>query len=281
MIEPNREGDSDATPDPDQPSTAGSGDLIPARPDTSRAETTSPQDAAHASNIMILWPDRSSRAHDGDDDTVASPNLRLNRRRRRMASMAAVALIAAAFGAAGGASTTLAISHHLAANQPAPDNRAEAETAALRGNLAQLTNDLAALRGDFDRAGRSRTAQIGKIGERLDKMEKTQDEGATKLARLADAQDKLRAVATGEITGSVAQKSDARIDGKADPRRLPIVDGWTLTKVTGGGAMVDGPGGLYEAYPGDPLPGLGRVDAVRYQDGRWVVVTSKGLIIRR
>ena len=45
--------------------------------------------------------------------------------------------------------------------------------------------------------------------------------------------------------------------------------------------MVDGPGGLYEAYPGDPLPGLGRVDAVRYQDGRWVVVTSKGLIIRR
>ncbi len=281
MIEPNREGDSDAKPDPDQPRTAGSGDLIPARQDAPRGETTSPHDAANGSNIMILWPDRSSRAHGRDDDTAASPNLRSSRRRRRMVSMAAVALIAAAFGAAGGAATTVAISHRLTANQPTQDNRAEAETATLRGNLAQLTNDLAALRGDFDRAGRGRTAQIGKIGERLDKVEKIQDEGATKIARLAEAQDKLRAIATGDVTGSIAQKSDARLDGKADPRRLPIVDGWTLTKVTGGGAMVDGPGGLYEAYPGDPLPGLGRVDAVRYQDGRWVVVTSKGLIIRR
>lgn len=281
MIEPNREGDSDAKPDPDQPTTAGSGDLIPARPDTVRAEATSPQDAASSSNIMILWPDRSSRAHDRGDDTVASSNPRSRRQRRRMVSMAAVALIAAAFGAAGGAVTTIAVGHHLAANQPPPDHRAETEAAALRGNLAQLTNDLAALRGDFDRAGRGRTAQIGKVSERLDKVEKTQDEGAAKLAKLAEAQDRLRAVATGEVTGSIAQKSDARLDGKAEPKRLAIIDGWTLTKVTGGGAMVDGPGGLYEAYPGDPLPGLGRVDAVRYQDGRWVVVTSKGLIVRR
>ena len=27
------------------------------------------------------------------------------------------------------------------------------------------------------------------------------------------------------------------------------------------------------------VPGLGRVDAIRKQDGRWVVVTSKGLIV--
>jgi hypothetical protein len=26
------------------------------------------------------------------------------------------------------------------------------------------------------------------------------------------------------------------------------------------------------------VPGLGRVDAIRKQDGRWVVVTSRGLI---
>ena len=31
--------------------------------------------------------------------------------------------------------------------------------------------------------------------------------------------------------------------------------------------------------PAIPFPGLGRVDAIRSQDGRWVVVTSKGLIV--
>ena len=27
------------------------------------------------------------------------------------------------------------------------------------------------------------------------------------------------------------------------------------------------------------VPGLGRIEAIRKQDGRWVVVTSKGLIL--
>jgi hypothetical protein len=29
------------------------------------------------------------------------------------------------------------------------------------------------------------------------------------------------------------------------------------------------------------VPGVGRVDAIRKQDGHWVVVTSKGLIVGR
>ena len=38
---------------------------------------------------------------------------------------------------------------------------------------------------------------------------------------------------------------------------------------------------MYEVYAGDLVTGLGRVDAIRKQDGRWVVVTSKGLIVAR
>jgi hypothetical protein len=33
-----------------------------------------------------------------------------------------------------------------------------------------------------------------------------------------------------------------------------------------------------EVEQGDLVPGLGRIDAIRKQDGRWVVVTSKGVI---
>ena len=54
-----------------------------------------------------------------------------------------------------------------------------------------------------------------------------------------------------------------------------------LREVADGGALIEGRRGIYEVYPGDPVPGLGRVDAIRKQDGRWVVVTSKGLIVAR
>ena len=62
----------------------------------------------------------------------------------------------------------------------------------------------------------------------------------------------------------------------------PIVDGWVLTSVgRRGNAIVASRNGFYEVYPGDPLPGVGRVQDIRYQDGRWVVITPKGLIVRK
>jgi hypothetical protein len=45
--------------------------------------------------------------------------------------------------------------------------------------------------------------------------------------------------------------------------------------------LIEGRQGIFEVYAGDPVPGLGRIDAIRRQDGHWVVVTSKGLIVAR
>jgi hypothetical protein len=91
-----------------------------------------------------------------------------------------------------------------------------------------------------------------------------------------------------ETTGSIANspsevkpKGDLKADYKAT-EKPPIVDGWVLTSVgRRGNAIVASRGGFYEVYPGDPLPGVGRVQDIRYQDGRWVVITPKGLIVRR
>jgi hypothetical protein len=46
-----------------------------------------------------------------------------------------------------------------------------------------------------------------------------------------------------------------------------------------GTALLEGRMGLIEVDQGDVVPGLGRVDAIRKQDGRWVVVTPRGLIM--
>ena len=68
---------------------------------------------------------------------------------------------------------------------------------------------------------------------------------------------------------------------KPEIARLPTVEGWVIRDVGNGGALIEGRQGMYEVYAGDPVPGLGRVDAIRKQDGKWVVVTSKGLIVAR
>ncbi len=69
---------------------------------------------------------------------------------------------------------------------------------------------------------------------------------------------------------------------KVEVARLPTVEGWVLREASNGCALIESRRqGIYEVYPGDPIPGIGKVDAIRKQDGRWVVVTSKGLIVPR
>ncbi|WP_236843279.1 hypothetical protein [Bradyrhizobium icense] len=118
-----------------------------------------------------------------------------------------------------------------------------------------------------------------------------------KLAKLSETVDKLRVaqasattaaaapLAAKDVTGSMPQQAAAAPAPLPSPKpelaRPPTVEGWILRDVANGIALIESRGGMYEVYAGDPVPGLGRVDAIRKQDGRWVVVTSKGLIIAR
>jgi hypothetical protein len=57
------------------------------------------------------------------------------------------------------------------------------------------------------------------------------------------------------------------------------VPGWSVRDVYRGVAMLQSRlGGMVEVEPGDVLPSLGRIESIRRQDGRWVVVTSRGMI---
>ena len=89
-----------------------------------------------------------------------------------------------------------------------------------------------------------------------------------------------------DVTGAIAPPATVAAAvplpaPKPEIARLPTVEGWVLRDVAYGGALIQSRRGLYEVYAGDAVPGLGRVDAIRKQDGRWVVVTSKGLIAAR
>jgi hypothetical protein len=58
-----------------------------------------------------------------------------------------------------------------------------------------------------------------------------------------------------------------------------VVEGWTLLDYYAGRAVIENRNGtLFEVGPGSNLPGLGRVESIKRQDGRVVVATPKGII---
>ena len=210
--------------------------------------------------------------------------------KRRLAALAAVVALAAVAGALGGAVATAGFGHYPG------DGATTAGNSALEATVARIDADIAALKASVENTAKANTAQVGKTGDRLDKVEKAQAEPAAKLAKLSEAVDKLRVApvasvaaaaapaAAKEVTGSIsppATATPAAAAPKTEVARLPTLEGWVLRDVANGAALIEGRRGMFEVYAGDPIPGLGRVDAIRRQDGRWVVVTGKGLIVAR
>jgi hypothetical protein len=210
--------------------------------------------------------------------------------KRRIAALAAVVALAILAGALGGALATAALTHVAGDDAAIPGNHA------LEATVARIDADILALKAGVEHTSRLGMSQFNKTSDRLDKLEKAQAEPAAKIAKLSEAVDKLRAApATApapvaaapapakDVTGSVTPPATAAAAAapKVEVGRLPTLDSWVLRDVARGGALIEGRQGIFEIYAGDLVPGLGRVDAIRRQDGRWVVVTSKGLIVAR
>jgi hypothetical protein len=238
-----------------------------------------------------IWDDEGVAAKPANDEKPASSG------NRRFAAMAAIVVLATAAGAIGGALATAGLGYYT---KPATAAAAPPKDTALEASIARIDADVVALKAGLEHASKSGTSQFNKTSDRLDKLEKAQAEPAAKLAKLSETVEKLKAAAAApapvaaaqpaaarDVTGSVtapvttAAATPAAAAPKSEIGRLPTVDGWVLRDVSNGGALIEGRRGLYEVYAGDPVPGLGRVDAIRRQDGRWVVVTSKGLIVAR
>jgi hypothetical protein len=259
--------------------------------EAAKPEAAKPEALRFPGNVMIMSP--GDRAWNGDStgakaeaEKSAEPS-----GKRRIAALAAVVVLATVAGALGGALATAGLGH-FAGGEPAV-----AKDSALEASVARIDADIVALKAGVERTSKMGMSQFNKTSDRLDKVEKAQAEPAAKLAKLSEAVDKLRAtpqaaqaavaaaipVAAKDVTGSVTPPATAApaAQAKTEVGRLPTVDGWVLRDVANGGALIESRRGIYEVYAGDPIPGVGRVDAIRKQDGRWVVVTSKGLIVAR
>ena len=252
-------------------------------PSSSAANSDAPRAAG---KVMIMSAgDRSWDRDSADADANTEPRQGMLGK-RRLAALAVVVLATVA-GALGGALAMASLSHFVGEEAAGAGNRT------LESAIARIDADIQNLKVSVEHTSKMAMSQYNKTSDRLDRLEKAQLEPAAKLAKLSEAVDKLRTappaapvaaapVAAKEVTGSIAPPAAApAAPPKVDVGRLPTVEGWVLRDVANGGALIEGRYGIYEVYAGDPVPGLGKVDAIRRQDGRWVVVTSKGLVVAR
>lgn len=288
--------DHEAPPKPDAPRVE-SPKVAAASGTDAKAETEAAAERKPGKLIVMPPADRSWDREGFAAHTKANQP-RETAGKRRLSAMAAVVAIAAGVGALSGALATGAVMRFAA---PAAAPVQVADTSALDASVARIDADLVALKANVEQTSKTGLSQYNRTSDRLDKLEKAQAEPMAKIARLSETVDKLRAAppaaaaapaqaAAGtsarETTGSIAPApAIAAAPPPAAPKtevgRLPTIEGWRLRDVANGGALIEGRGGLYEVYAGDPIPGVGRVDAIRRQDGRWVVVTPRGLIVAR
>jgi hypothetical protein len=252
-----------------------------------------------AGKMLIMSPgDRAWRG-----ETGAKAEAEPAPAKRRFGAMAAVVALATIAGAVGGAFATMGMIHTTDAVATAPTPA----SVALEAVIARIDADVQQLKSGLDHTSKTALTQFNKTSDRLEKIEKAQAEPTARLAKLSEAVEKLRAapapapvvaavapaavapVAPKDVTGSVTPSAVATsapvaaaapaTPPKPEVARLPTVEGWTLADVGYGGALIRNRRGTWEVYAGDRIPGLGRIDAIRKQDGHWVVVTEKGLIV--
>ena len=198
----------------------------------------------------------------------------------RFTLLAASLALAAALGGMAGALAAYGLARPGPLPQVAAGRTNLDEIQALKENVVQARVELAALKVSIDSANRNAGAQFTRIGERIERIERVQAEPTTKLNKAVEMLDRMARGDGGpqpkEVTGSVAPPP-ALAHGPNQPPKSGV-EGWVVRDVHRGTALIEGRMGMIEVEQGDLVPGLGRVDAIRKQDGRWVVVTSRGLI---
>jgi hypothetical protein len=226
-------------------------------------------------------------------------------RSTRFALLAASIAIAASFGAIGGSLGAAkfgllasAVPEPAAPVAPIAKERVAEEVRALKESVAQLRATTRALSDGFATLKATVTTastQNGKIAETLERIEKAQIE-QRKIALSAPPATSAPATVPAymistvpgaqplptpqDVTGSIAQRPGAPVVLGSPPTTLkpPAVPGFVLRRVYDGAALIEGRDGMIEVEPGIVAPGLGRIEAIRREDGRWVVVTARGIV---
>ncbi|MGA9949315.1 MAG: hypothetical protein WBQ24_13770 [Xanthobacteraceae bacterium] len=248
-VEPinNNASDSSATPETAEDAGAASGDDLHAG-------------GLHKNLPMVLSPklgagedetveERAAKPEEETPAAAASPT-----HSSRFMQLAATIAFIAAFSSFVGSVSGAGFAHFYYPTMPA----AESVQVSAGTTLQQLKGEFAALKAEVDSTMRGTNGQYSKIADRLDRLDQ----------HFASAADM-----TGSIASSTAAEST---QPKINDR---ILQNWAVRDVQNGRALVESRfGGIFDVGAGSVLPGVGRVDSIKRQDGQWLVLTARGTI---
>jgi hypothetical protein len=163
--------------------------------------------------------------------------------------------------------------------------------AQLRRQVSGMSENLDGLRTAVDLSSKATNDRFGRFAENLDRIERVSSSSTAKLDKLALAQTQApmpvasqsqppapampmmasAAASAPEVTGSVSPSERGSAPRKA-------VKGWAVRQAYEGIAILQGPNGVVEAILGQQVPGLGRIEEIRSENGRLVVLSSSGAV---
>jgi hypothetical protein len=202
--------------------------------------------------------------------TAAAPAARC----KRFMMLAASVAFAAGFGSFVGSVSGSGLARFIypPPAPTAPTNGIENTIAAMREIKLELAQ-VAALKASLDSTARNTINQYAKIADRLDRIDQ-RSAAAAETTALLPAPNGAASTPTQAI--SLAAAAQASEPPKLNDR---ILQDWIVHDVQNGHALIESRyRGIFAVSAGSVLPGIGRVDEIKRQDGHWVVLTARGTI---
>jgi len=206
------------------------------------------------------------------DESAQTKTTAAPARSKRFVALAASVAFAAGFGSFVGSVSGSGLARFIyppPQAPAAPTSGIENTIAAMREIKLELTA-VAALKASLDSAARATTNQYAKIADRPDRIDQRSVavvETTVSLPAATQASAPAQTAALGAVTSESQKLSDR------------ILPDWVVHDVQNGHALVESRyGGLFAVSAGSVLPGIGRVDMIKRQDGHWVVLTARGTI---
>ena len=227
-------------------------------------------------NLPAVVAPQLSAADHGEtsaaDESAQTKTTAAPARSKRFVALAASVAFAAGFGSFVGSVSGSGLARFIyppSQAPAAPTSGIENTIAAMREIKLELAA-VAALKASLDSAARATTNQYAKIADRLDRIDQRSVAVVETTASLPAA---TQVSAPAQTAALAAVTSESQ---KLSDRILPD---WVVHDVQNGHALVESRyGGLFAVSAGSVLPGIGRVDMIKRQDGHWVVLTARGTI---
>jgi hypothetical protein len=246
--------------------SAGDGEKAESDTPKPQDSNATDRDALDKNLPMVMAPKLGAGEDEAIDDsmdepeTTAAPAAAAPAPATRFLMLAAAVAFAAAFGSFIGSVSGSGLARLI---YPAEPTAGVANTADAMHEMKLNLAALSVIKNDLDSASRSTTSQFAKIADRLDRLDQSS-------AMASDA------------TGSIASQTNVSVAPAAAnvPKFMDrILPDWVVQQVQNGRALVENRyGGVFEVGAGSTLPGVGRVDTIKRQDGQWLVLTERGTI---